>query len=195
MRLWDFFNEFWCLQQVVPSGDDDESGVEMQAAAVSDFQSQKKQSFMQSKVGQILRSKGFIWLSGRDDLHGELSLSGSILRISPGAPWFAAIPQELWGGVDPEEVKNDMQGGFGDRRQEIVFIGINMKKDLICEALDSCLIGESETVTTEDPFMSWPQFEIAEVSIDDEGEESSDGEDFLHEEISAEKRKKIVHHT
>lgn len=197
-RLWDFFNEFWTLQQVVPSGDDDdddESGVEIQTVAVSDAKSKTKQSFMHSKFGQILRSKGFVWLSGRDDLHGELSMSGSILRISPGAPWFAAIPQDLWDGVDPEEVKKDMEGEFGDRRQEIVFIGIGMNKERICEALNSCLIGESENVTTEDPFMSWPQLEIAEVSVDDEGEESSDDEDFLHEAISAGKRKKIVHHT
>ncbi|KAI8109347.1 hypothetical protein M9434_000631 [Picochlorum sp. BPE23] len=194
-RLWDFFNEFWTLQQVVPSeqdDDDDESGVEIQTVAVSDVQSPKKQSCMHAKFGQILRSKGFIWLHGRNDLHGELSLSGSILRISPGAPWFAAIPQDLWDGVDPEEVKKDMEGEFGDRRQEIVFIGISMNKEQISKALDSCLIGESENVNTEDPFMSWPLLEIAEVSVD---EESSDEEGFLHEAISVGKRKKIVHHT
>lgn len=198
VRLWDFFNEFWTLQQVVPLGedddDDDESGVEIQTAVVSDVQSQKKQSLMHAKFGQILRSKGFIWLSGRDDFHGEMSLSGSILRISPGAPWFGAIPEDLWDVPDPEEVKKDMEGDYADRRQEIVFIGIDMKKDLICEALDSCLVAESETVFANDPFMPWPQLEIAEVSTDDEGEESSAEEDFQHNAISLGKRKKTVQH-
>jgi hypothetical protein len=56
------------------------------------------------------------------------------------------------------------------------------------------LVAESETVFANDPFMSWPQLEIAEVSTDDEGEESSAEEDLQHNAISLGKRKKTVQH-
>lgn len=30
---------------------------------------------------QVLRSKGFVWLAGRDDVGGDWSQAGSVLRI------------------------------------------------------------------------------------------------------------------
>ena len=45
---------------------------------------------------QILRSKGFVWLARRDDMMGEWSSAGQMLKLSCGGPWFAAIPQENW---------------------------------------------------------------------------------------------------
>lgn len=49
---------------------------------------------------QVLRAKGFFWLAGRDNLGGEWSQAGAILRMTMGAPWFAALPKEAWPAVD-----------------------------------------------------------------------------------------------
>jgi len=51
-------------------------------------------------MAQVLRAKGFFWLAGRDDLGGEWSQAGSILRLTSGAPWFVALPKEAWPDVD-----------------------------------------------------------------------------------------------
>ena len=57
----------------------------------------------------------------------------------------------LWAGTDSEPlVRQDMTapGGeeyqYQDRRQEIVFIGHRMKRKVIQELLDSCLLTEEE---------------------------------------------------
>ena len=38
----------------------------------------------------------------------------------------------------------DFQGEYGDRRQEIVIIGINMNQAAIIERLDECLLTDEE---------------------------------------------------
>ena len=40
--------------------------------------------------------QGFVWLAGREDLCGEWSQAGGILRLGVGGPWYAALPQEAW---------------------------------------------------------------------------------------------------
>lgn len=49
---------------------------------------------------QVLRGKGFFWVAGRNDVGGDWSQAGAILRLSPGAPWFAALPKEAWPNVN-----------------------------------------------------------------------------------------------
>jgi G3E family GTPase len=72
-----------------------------------------------------LRSKGFIWLSSMHLKVCEWAQAGAMISITPHGPWFSDVPQSSW----PEEesaraaIKADMQGIYGDRRQELVFIG------------------------------------------------------------------------
>ena len=40
--------------------------------------------------------QGFVWLAGRDDLCGEWSHAGGILRLGVGGPWYSALPDEAW---------------------------------------------------------------------------------------------------
>eukprot|EP00966_Prymnesium_polylepis_P305661 7063277-Prymnesium_polylepis.1 len=46
--------------------------------------------------GRILRSKGFVWLAGRDDLLGEWNQAGAFGDVICGEPWMAAVPPENW---------------------------------------------------------------------------------------------------
>ena len=56
--------------------------------------------------------------------------------------WWAAAPQGYWPADQKriDEIEALFEGDHGDRRQEIVFIGVNMNKDKITEDLNSCLI-------------------------------------------------------
>ncbi len=55
------------------------------------------------------------------------------MNIDAGEPWWCEIPPEDWPKETYETIKKDTQGQWGDRKQELVFMGQNMKKDIIIQ--------------------------------------------------------------
>lgn len=92
------------------------------------------------------RSKGIFWLATRPNQMGSWSTAGAMLTLGSEMPWFCCVSEEEW-GADEETVKaikKDFEGKWGDRRQEMVFIGEKLDIDGLTKALDSCLLGPSE---------------------------------------------------
>ncbi|KAI2634425.1 P-loop containing nucleoside triphosphate hydrolase protein [Xylaria nigripes] len=99
--------------------------------------------------GPLLRSKGFLWLATRPLMFGEWSQAGVMLTISGGDVWRCEMPESEW-PTDPRAktaILRDFHGKWGDRRQEIVFIGQQMRdggEERLRKALDSCLLDDKE---------------------------------------------------
>mmetsp|Transcript_8777 Transcript_8777/g.13006 ORF Transcript_8777/g.13006 Transcript_8777/m.13006 type:complete len:444 (-) Transcript_8777:822-2153(-) len=101
------------------------------------------------KESNIIRSKGFFWMAHQPDYRYHWEQAGKTFSVEVEGLFFAAIPEkdreeqfppELIARVK-EEIKNNPQ--FGDRRQEIVFIGFHqMNKDKIIGDLNSCLVDD-----------------------------------------------------
>jgi len=94
----------------------------------------------------VLRSKGFYWLADKHDEVGEWAQAGGVLRTEGIGQWWDSVPQSQW-PVDPgmrEIYDTYFEEPFGDRRQEIVFIGIGMDRTAIIGALDACLLTDDE---------------------------------------------------
>ncbi|KAA1090439.1 hypothetical protein PGT21_001285 [Puccinia graminis f. sp. tritici] len=97
----------------------------------------------------LLRSKGFFWLATRPTMFGEWSQAGVMLTITGGGKWRCEIPREEWSD-DPEVIRAilaDFEEPWGDRRQEIVMIGTEMRsggEKRLQEALDACLLDDQE---------------------------------------------------
>ena len=114
--------------------------------------------------GAVLRSKGFFWIATRPAVMAGWSQAGSMARVEPVGNWYAAMTRDLW-PTEPEElqaIENRWDDRFGDRRQEIVFIGVDLDRAAIEAALDACLLddeelalGESGWSKFEDPFQPW----------------------------------------
>ena len=85
--------------------------------------------YMEANFGHIYRSKGFLWLAGRDNQYAEWSQAGVVGELSCGGPWVCMIPEETL-GADFEDFRNLIAENFdsgiiGDRRQELVIIGVS----------------------------------------------------------------------
>ncbi|KAK0548955.1 hypothetical protein OC846_004282 [Tilletia horrida] len=104
----------------------------------------------------MMRSKGFFWLATRNLIFGEWSSAGLYLTLQGGGRWRCELPREMW-PTDAEVVKaieKDIQGEWGDRRQELVFIGQGFKDNpatgeegaekKIRAILDECLLDDQE---------------------------------------------------
>jgi G3E family GTPase len=94
----------------------------------------------------VLRAKGHFWISERSEQVFGFSLAGALASIAPSGRWWAATPRTLWPS-DPASVARIRQHflpGVGDRRQELVFIGIDMDREGITAALDGCLVAPGD---------------------------------------------------
>jgi G3E family GTPase len=112
----------------------------------------------------VVRAKGFFWLATRMPWAGSWQLAGAIGRHEAAGFWWAAQPASRWPN-DPEwraGVLRNWEEPFGDRRQEIVFIGIGMEEKALRRALDRCLLTDAEMrggvkawAKLPDPFPAW----------------------------------------
>lgn len=121
-------------------------------------------------LDHVVRAKGHFWLATRPDWVGELAVAGSQTMTSRMGRWWGALPKHHWPDDDRFErfVAQPWDDEWGDRRQELVFIGIGMDEALIRKRLDACLL-PVKRFTPEmwmglrDPFPSWErQLEAAE---------------------------------
>ncbi|WMT91832.1 GTP-binding protein [Pelagibacterium sp. H642] len=119
--------------------------------------------FLNSAWPGVVRAKGFFWLATRPDFVGEVSQAGALVRNQKRGRWWSSVPQARW--PDDPDWQMAMKGYFdpvwGDRRQEIVFIGCDpMDEAALRKALDACLV-PARNFTPEnwaglpDPFPSW----------------------------------------
>lgn len=87
------------------------------------FDPAKLAAFFETPLPGVIRAKGHFWIATRPDWAGEFSLAGPMLEVRGLGLWWAAVPQAHW----PEEARARMAAAvaqeFGDRRQEMVFIG------------------------------------------------------------------------
>jgi G3E family GTPase len=130
------------------------------------FHPARFQKFCNETWPGVVRAKGFFWLASRPAFVGELSQAGPLVSTEAMGYWWASVPKKNW-PTDEDLVKR-INGAWheqwGDRRQELVFIGTGeMDKDAIKAELDACLLAlpregavdTKEWARLEDPFPIW----------------------------------------
>ncbi|CUM67355.1 uncharacterized protein PRCAT00005048001 [Priceomyces carsonii] len=126
-------------------GDLDGSGSESDE---NEFEDPSDAAIIKSKktsaFGPLLRSKGFFWLATRFIVRGEWSSAGTMMTLGGSIPWFDVEKDHDFPSEVAKLIERDMQGKYGDRRNEIVFIGLKVDKAKISDALNTCLLNDDE---------------------------------------------------
>lgn len=129
------------------------------------FHPQRFYDFLNSDWPGVLRAKGRFWVATRPSWVGHMSQSGALVRHEGGGFWWASVPEDKW----PQDAQwqqwreSNWDPVFGDRTQEMVFIGVGFEAQDLQERLDACLVSTEEvkqmrldpSMRFSDPFPPW----------------------------------------
>lgn len=130
------------------------------------FHAERWMNWLENWPVDVVRAKGFFWLSTRNDMTGMLSQAGPSIMIQGAGEWIAAYPEQEREQTLKEEPEllARWDKTYGDRITEMVMIGLDMDREAIEQSLDACLLTEEEMkldwATFKDPL---PPFQIASV--------------------------------
>ena len=108
---------------------------------VRPFDREKFMNFLNSYPKELIRSKGYIWFKD-DDVHIQLfEQAGRNISVIEYSEWIAAYPEEEMQAMlaNFPEVDEDWDEKYGDRINQIVFIGKNYKKSDILTQIEACI--------------------------------------------------------
>ncbi len=149
---------------------------ETEEYGVTSFVYRARQPFIPEKILAVLngelpgviRAKGHFWIATRPEWVAEFSLAGSLSSVQPIGTWWATVPKERWPDHTSGQAYLDQHWvePWGDRRQELVFIGSGIDWDAIKDRLDACLLPvvaasgpDDLPLDMPDPFPGWRRVE------------------------------------
>ncbi|WKL47846.1 GTP-binding protein [Flavobacterium pectinovorum] len=107
----------------------------------------------------VIRSKGLFWLASRPEQAINWSQAGGSMKAENAGVWWASMPlgermnfQSFAENQDIIEERWTLD--FGDRLNELVFIGISMNEKEMTKQLESCLCSADEIMDLQDGFFS-----------------------------------------
>ncbi|MEM0946103.1 MAG: GTP-binding protein [Pseudomonadota bacterium] len=133
------------------------------------FEPEKILNVLKGDLPGVIRAKGHFWIATRPGWVAEFSLAGTLSSIQPLGTWWASVPVERWPTHESARayMAEHWQEPWGDRRQELVFIGAGIDWLALKAALDSCLLpehlapGPDALPELPDPFPTWRRAEEA----------------------------------
>lgn len=127
------------------------------------FVPEKIHAVLNGALPGVIRAKGHFWIATRPDWAAEFSLAGALSSVRPLGTWWASIPEERRPQHESAQayLKANWQEPWGDRRQEIVFIGSGIDWPALKARLDAALVpdmiatGPDSLPDFVDPFPMW----------------------------------------
>jgi len=136
----------------------DEHTPETEEYGISSFVYRTKQPFHPERFWEyvnkefptsIIRSKGLFWLSSRPKQALTWSQAGGSLQADSAGVWWSSMPYDQRIQYNSfienqSSIESDWHKQYGDRKNEIVFIGQEMDVEQIKKELDQCLATPKE---------------------------------------------------
>ncbi|KAF5830577.1 hypothetical protein DUNSADRAFT_14343 [Dunaliella salina] len=176
------------------SGDEEEEDEdESMEEALADYAAARDTVLATAKkeLGEVVRSKGFCWLATQDDSIIGWDNVGALLQVMKEGCWFACVPEDEWPNDEAalKRILADFSPNhpeMGDRRQEIAFIGKDLKEHAIRSMLDTCLATEEEVAAAKEGKLRDELF----GGEDEEGSDDSGSEE--REELTLEEARQLL---
>jgi len=97
----------------------------------------------------VIRAKGLFWLASRPSDAVNFSQAGGSSRLEKAGVWWASMPFneriKYQSFVDNKEyIESRWDKQWGDRMNELVFIGQDMDKEKLIADLEDCLLNDSD---------------------------------------------------
>jgi G3E family GTPase len=97
----------------------------------------------------VIRSKGLFWLASRPDQALIWGQAGGSLKAESAGVWWSSMSLEdrkryLAFVENQDDIESEWDNQFGDRKNEIVFIGQDMDKEGMMAKLEDCLSTDEE---------------------------------------------------
>jgi len=190
-----FHNKFVCkyfvlVERDLEELDNDEAEMEVEDATFVEIQQAKdkeegdkvarlqeegktKHDLRTETLGDLCRSKGFIWMASSHDLMGCFQQAGPTVTIESPGVW-AVLERKAYEGTDEEKVqlRKDWVAPWGDRRQDLVFIGIKLDCEKIQQILDECLLTDEELALGVDGWKAT----MGDIFLNEDDESDSEAE-------------------
>lgn len=134
---------------------------------------QRFADFMDASIPGLLRAKGYVWLASRPNWAVSYSRAGNVATNEPVGQWWAAVPKSRWPEIGTQQrqgIESNWKEPYGDRLNEVVFIGTNMDRVEIEKAWKATHLNFTENRkgmkgwrSLPDPFPPWERTE--EISV------------------------------
>ena len=134
------------------------------------FEPEKIMALLNGDLPGVIRAKGHFWIATRPEWVAEFSLAGALSSVKQIGTWWASVPKERW----PEHVAaadyitEHWCEPWGDRRQELGFIGAGIDWPTLKARLDACMVPlvaapgpDALPLDMPDPFPGWRRVEDA----------------------------------
>jgi len=114
------------------------------------FDPDKFWHYIQQQFPQnIIRSKGLFWIVSRPDQALIWGQAGGSLKADNAGVWWSSIPfEERIRNIsfieNQEHIEAEWHPEYGDRKNEIVFIGQEMNQEQIIADLNACLVADTD---------------------------------------------------
>lgn len=101
---------------------------------------------------EIIRAKGLFWLASRPDDALSFSQAGGSSRMEKAGFWWCSMPMKERLNypsfvANQTYIESKWSKQWGDRLNELVFIGQHMNKENILSNLEKCLLNEDEIIS------------------------------------------------
>ena len=101
---------------------------------------------------EIIRAKGLFWLASRPDDALSFSQAGGSSRMEKAGFWWCSMPMKERLNypsfvANQTYIESKWSKQWGDRLNELVFIGQHMNKENILSNLEKCLLNDDEIIS------------------------------------------------